>query len=128
MKNEINGYAGLEYVVIKTDKKSIPFKTLLNLELDIARKILAHYPLRGKEISFLRKQIGLSCAKMSAEMNGDIDPSSISRLERKSEERLSPVNEVYFRTYFLEKLKVDMNAKRSVLLPSKSNEIIELAG
>ena len=125
--NKIKNYGGLEYVVIKTKKDSIPFDLSKKIEHEIAIKILQFYPIRGKELFFLRKMIGLSCSKMSTEMGGDIDPSTISRFERKQDERLSPINEVYFRSYFLEKLEIKMDAKRSKLLPSSCEDIIELA-
>ena len=61
----IKGYAGLEYVELKIKNGRLSAKIAIDIELEIAKAILKHKPLRGKEILFIRKQLQLSCAKLS---------------------------------------------------------------
>lgn len=125
--NTIKNYAGLEYVTISTERKSIPFDVLVDIETDIAKRIIKQRPLRGKEILFLRKQLNLSCAKLSLALKGAFDASTISRWEKASEERLSPSNEMFMRVFFAENLGVDISATSKELLPERDDSIFELA-
>lgn len=125
--NEIKNYAGLEYVTLKTDKSAVPAKTLIEIERKIVEIILKERPIRGRELQFLRKQLMLSCAKLSVAINGALSTSTITLLEKKKDERLSPVNEVFFRTFFLEKFNIQVNIESKILIPDDIKGGIELA-
>lgn len=124
---EIKNYAGFEYVIVKTDKKSIPMQILLKIEKDITKEIIKSRPIRGKELHFLRKQLGLSCAKLAVSLEGAVDASTISRLEAKSDVRLRPRDEVFFRIFFAEKLNIKISPKFKELSPNDNNKSLTLA-
>ena len=123
----INSYAGLEYVFVTLKKGSISIEDALEIDYKIAKEIVKHKPLRGKEILFLRKQLKLSCAKLSVMLGGTFDASTISKWEKKGDDRLSPSNEMYMRVFFAEQLHVRINAKSNELIPENSGEKIEYA-
>lgn len=123
----INCYAGLEYVFVTIKKNSIAVEDALEIDQKIAKEIIKHKPLRGKEILFLRKQLKLSCAKLSVMLGGTFDASTISKWEKKGEDRLSPSNEMYMRVFFAEQFQVSLNAKSNELIPQSNSEKIEYA-
>ena len=125
--NIIENWGGLEYVTIRTKADSLPMKTLMNIERDLAIRIIKERPIRGKELRFLRKQLQLSCAKLAITINGDLSASAITKIENKENERLSPVNETYFRVFFAEKFKVQIDTRADKFVPKESNEPIVLA-
>lgn len=124
--NEINNYAGLEYVTIRTSKNSIPAKAMLKVEKDIVRDIIKNRPIRGKELYFLRTQSQISCAKLSVEIKGALDASTISRLERKEDLRLSPTNEMFFRVFFSERFGIKVSASYDSLIPEENELKLEM--
>ena len=123
----INNYAGLEYVSVKLKKDSIAIEDALKIDYKIAKEVIKHKPLRGKEILFLRKQLQLSCAKLSVMLKGAFDASTISKWEKRSEDRLSPSNEMYMRVFFAEKFQVSINAASNELVPNNNTQTIEYA-
>jgi len=123
----IKNYAGLEYVTVMTKGKSIPVSALLKLEKEIAKKIIKYRPLRGKEILFLRKQLELSCSKLSLVLDGSFDASTISRWEKEPNKRLSPKNEMFLRVFFAEQFNVELKAKCKYLLPEETNTVLKLS-
>ncbi len=123
----INNYAGLEYVFVTLKKDSISVENALEIDKKIACEIVKYKPLRGKEMLFLRKQLKLSCAKLSLALKGAFDASTLSKWEKKNDERLSPSNEMYMRVFFAEQFEVKINATNSELIPENSNNKIEYA-
>ena len=123
----IKRYSGLEYVYVTLKKDSISIEDALRIDYKIAKEIVKHKPLRGKEILFLRKQLNLSCSKLSVSLNGAFDASTIAKWEKKEEDRLSPSNEMYMRVFFSEQLKVKLNAKNNELIPKNNEEKLEYA-
>jgi DNA-binding transcriptional regulator YiaG len=123
----IKNYAGFEYVLVTLKKGSISISDALDIDKKISIDIIKFMPLRGKEISFLRKQLSLSCAKLSLLLGGAFDASTISKWEKKKEQRLSPSNEMYLRIFFAEKYSIFLNAKSSELVPADTHNIIKYA-
>jgi DNA-binding transcriptional regulator YiaG len=123
----IKNYAGLEYVFVTVEKNSIAIEAALEIDYKIAKEVVKHKPLRGKEILFLRKQLKLSCAKLSLLLNGAFDASTISKWEKKQDDRLSPSNEMYMRVFFSEQLKVKVKATNSDLIPTGDDSKLEYA-
>ena len=123
----IKNYAGLEYVHVTLKKGKISIENALEIDYKIAKEIVKHKPLRGKEILFLRKQLKLSCAKLSVLLGGTFDASTISKWEKKLEDRLSPSNEMYMRVFFSEQFKVKVNATSNELVPANDGEKLKYA-
>jgi DNA-binding transcriptional regulator YiaG len=123
----IKNYAGLEYVLVTIEKDSIAIDVALDIDYKIAREIVKHRPLRGREVLFLRKQLKLSCAKLSLALGGAFDASTISKWEKKQNDRLSPSNEMYMRVFFSEQFKVKVKATSSDLIPVNDNSTLEYA-
>jgi len=123
----IKNYAGLEYVFVTAEKDSITIEAALEIDYKIAKEIVKYKPLRGKEILFLRKQLKISCAKLSLMLNGAFDASTISKWEKKQNDRLSPSNETYMRVFFSERLKVKVEATSSDLIPTGNDSKLEYA-
>ena len=99
----------------------------MEIDFKIAKEIVKFRPLRGKEVLFLRKQLKLSCAKLSLKLNGAFDASTISKWEKKKSDRLSPSNEMYMRVFFSEQFKLKINAISNELVPESNEEKLEYA-
>jgi DNA-binding transcriptional regulator YiaG len=123
----IKGYAGLEYVEISLKGTKVAAEILEHVEMEVAKAIIKYKPLRGKEILFLRKQLQLSCAKLSLKLGGAFDASTISRWEAKPDERLSPANEMYMRVNLSELFKVVIKARNEELIPMQNSKKLEFA-
>tara|TARA_Y100000590_G_scaffold465025_1_gene636058 strand:+ start:3039 stop:3422 length:384 start_codon:yes stop_codon:yes gene_type:complete len=123
----INGYAGFEYVDVILESGKISIKDALEIDFKIACEIIKRMPLRGKEIHFLRKQLKLSCSKLSLKLNGAFDASTISKWENKENDRLSPSNEMFMRVFFSEQFKLKLNAIGKELVPSEVETKLEYA-
>ena len=126
MKNIIKGHGGLEYVRITFKGKSLSHEKLKNLEKDLGQIIIQKKPLRGKEVKFLRKVLGLSLGKLVVKMQGMVDQSTVSRWEQKGEERLSPANESLMRSFFAYEFKVNLRATPDILIPEESEDFVEI--
>lgn len=124
---EIKNYSGLEYVRVKTSKKSIPIEDALRVEHEIAKEIIRIKPIRGKEILFLRKQVGFSLFKFANFFDNAFDPSTIGKWEKKPEERLSKVNEMLVRVYLARFFSVKIRLEPDALLPNENDFVIELS-
>lgn len=115
------GFPGMEYVWIdvpmKTTKagEAIDVKPVSRVNEAIAREILrAGVPLRGVEVLFLRRTLGLSLDKFG-DLLGLSGPG-VLKWEQARLERLHPVNEVALRALAAEHLGVKMDGRFSVLL------------
>ncbi len=126
MKNIIKGYGGLEYIHISFKTSSLPNKKLKELEENISKKIIQYRPLRGKEVRFLRKVLGLSLSKLIVEMKGMVDQSTVSRWEQKGNERLSAPNESLMRSFFAFKFEVELRAIPEILVPKESEDFLKI--
>jgi len=126
MKNVIKGYGGLEYIRITFKGKTLPHEKLKELEREMGQIIIQTKPLRGKEVKFLRKTLGLSLGKLVVKMQGMVDQSTVSRWEQKGEERLSPANESLMRSFFAYEFKVKLRAIPEILIPAESEDFVEI--
>lgn len=115
---KIENYAGLEYVTIQVNKKSLPIAAAVEIEKKIAIEIIKSVPIRGKEILFLRKQLGMSLFKFANFFNNAFDPSTLGKWEKRPEERLSNPNETLVRIYFANHYGLKIEADPKKLLPS----------
>lgn len=71
-------------------------------------------PLRGREVKFLRKTIGLSLEKFANQIG--LTSGAIFRWEQAQDEHLSPINEIAVRTFIADKLNVEIPGKFSKLI------------
>lgn len=119
----LRGIGGLDYVEIKqvpirTSKdKSIGDVIAANLgELEklVAAELLRQkVPLRGREVLFLRKALGMSMEKFA--VNLGLTAASILKWERTTDKRLALINEFAVRGFVAERLKLDAPVKFSDL-------------
>ncbi|MDC1175351.1 hypothetical protein OAT67_08135 [Bacteriovoracaceae bacterium] len=120
-------YLGFEYITVDTGNKRLSQKSGLGLDKKISEIIIQECPIRGRELTYLRSLLGLSCAKLSLVIKGALSSSTIAKLEQKQDTRLSPVNEVFFRTFFSEALGVKLSVKSKILIPDSKEEPIIMA-
>lgn len=123
----IKKYAGLEYVTVNLKKSSLPIAEALEIDKKIAVEIIKHLPIRGREVLFLRKQMGMSLFKFANFFNSTFDPSTLGKWEKRPDERLSKPNEALVRIYFVSHFGVKLKADPKELLPTNHDYKIEYA-
>jgi DNA-binding transcriptional regulator YiaG len=114
MKTKIlHGIGGLDYIEIR----QVPFRTshdksigdvvaidLGSLERLVASELIRQrVPIRGKEVHFLRKALGMSMEKFAGSLG--LTAASILKWEKASTKRLALVNEFAVRGFVAERLK-----------------------
>lgn len=111
---------GLDYVylkdvpICKTIHGEALAVELALIERDIAREIVSQgIPLRGAEVQFLRKSLGLSMEKFGKLLG--LSAPAILKWERARTRRLAPVNEVAVRALMAEHLDIEMKGRFTVL-------------
>lgn len=105
---------GLDYVYIEAPiRKDRDGEEYIDLpmgiiEKSIARKLIeARVPIRGREVLFLRKTLGMSLKDWSAEFG--LSAAGVMKWEKSPEVRLSKVNEAAVRALSAEKLRIDID-------------------
>lgn len=84
------------------------------IELDIAREVVSRgVPIRGAEVQFLRKSLGLSLEKFGTLLG--LSAPAILKWERARTRRLAPINEVAVRALMAERLGIEMTGSFTVL-------------
>lgn len=111
----LHGIGGLDYIEIRhvpvktsTDKTIGDIITVGMGELErfAASEIIRQaLPLRGKEVLFLRKTLGLSMEKFAVSLG--LTAASILKWERASSKRLALINEFAVRGFVAERLKLN---------------------
>lgn len=115
----IKGYHGLEYIQLALPVKQTKHGEVLAIDIQevdrsIAQALIrSQVPLRGVEVEFLRKTLGLSMAHFGAELS--ISGTAVMKWERAAKKRLDPINEVAVRALMAEAFKVKLPAKFSTL-------------
>jgi DNA-binding transcriptional regulator YiaG len=127
-KENLDGLVALEYIhflnVPMKDSKHGPIVDLSPEVLDrLAAKavIVERVPLRGQEVQFLRKVIGLSLERFANKIG--LSSGTVFHWEKASKERLAPVNEAAVRSLLAEELELEISGKFSQLLGVKSHRI-----
>jgi DNA-binding XRE family transcriptional regulator len=125
---ELKNYGGLEYVTVRVSPDghddvygpTVSAKLWGRVEQLVAKGILElGYPIRGKELKFLRKTSGLTMRALAEELH--VSHPTVIALE-KSEERLEPVYETFFRVFFAEKLGLKRTSPAD-FLPKESGKV-----
>jgi transcriptional regulator with XRE-family HTH domain len=83
--------------------------------------LIEKIPLRGKEVQFLRKVIGLSMEKFAGKLG--LSSGTIFHWEKAELDRLATVNELAVRSLVAEELGIEISGKFSDLLGDKIHQI-----
>lgn len=128
-KENLDGLVPLEYIrflnVPLKDSKHGPVIDLPPHFLDnlaAVAVIKERIPLRGKEVKFLRKTLGLSLEKFANQLG--LTSGAVFRWEQDLEQRLLPINEIAVRTFVAEKLNIEIAGKFSELLGTVEHELL----
>ncbi len=90
------------------------------IEREIAIEIVRQgIPIRGAEVRFLRKSLGLSMDIFGALL--DLSAPAILKWERNAKRRLHPTNEVAVRALMAEQLNIELEGKFTVLKGKATN-------
>lgn len=81
-------------------------------------------PLRGKELRFLRKVLGLSYEKFAGPMG--LSSATVMKWEKAEEARLHSVNEVAVRVFVAERLSLKVDGAFSKLVGGVTPKVLEL--
>ena len=114
------GASGLSYVQVTVPVKATPHGevvavSLARIEEAVARALIEKgIPLRGAEVEFLRKALGLSLSALGAELG--VSGPAVLKWERARDTRLHPMNEVALRALVAEHLGLALSGHFSVLL------------
>lgn len=85
------------------------------LDRAIATKLIEErVPIRGAEVVFLRKALGMTLSQWAKELG--LSPAGIMKWEKASKKRLSRVNEAAVRALCAELLNVDLTGRWSELV------------
>jgi DNA-binding transcriptional regulator YiaG len=122
MKKRVMHYAicGLDYVYLEnvpvrqTRHGWILDADVAHVEREIAREIVRQgVPIRGAEVQFLRKSLGLSLEGFGKRLG--LSAPAILKWERARGKRLAPINEVAVRASIAEQLNILLEGKFTVL-------------
>ena len=129
-KEDLKGLMGLDYILFKNvPMRQSEYGPVIDLEPGVLEKLAAQavieqrIPIRGKEVKFLRKTLGLSMEKFATKL--ELTSGAVFKWERNPEERLHSINEIVVRAFVAEILGVEISGKYSALL-GKSEQPEEL--
>jgi hypothetical protein len=128
----IEGYMDLNYVVLlDVPVRDSKFGPIIDLDPAFVEKRIAEelitqrVPLRGREIQFLRKTLGLSLEKFANSFG--YSAGGVLKWERDPEKRLDALTEAGLRSWFAEKFEVKLPGKFKELVGyEKSPERVEV--
>lgn len=127
-KENINGLVSLDYIhFINVPMKDSKHGPVVDLAPDVLEKLAAkavivhRIPLRGKEVKFLRKVLGLSLEKFANKLG--LTSGSVFHWEKAEDQRLAPINEAAVRAFVAEKLNVEIPGRFSELIGDKIQDI-----
>jgi DNA-binding transcriptional regulator YiaG len=111
---------GLDYVYLKnvptrqTTHGEILDIDIAAIELEIAGEIVRQgIPIKGAEVQFLRKSLGLSLEKFGKLL--ELSAPAVLKWERARTKRLAPINEVAVRALMAEKLDIELQGRFTTL-------------
>jgi DNA-binding transcriptional regulator YiaG len=130
-KGELKNATPLEYIVFKNvPMRSSKHGDIVDLNLEVLEKLAAQavieqlIPLRGKEVRFLRKVMGLSLEKFAGPL--DLSAATVMKWERAESDRLHLVNEVAVRAFVAERLGLRVTDVFSKLVGGHTPELLKL--
>ncbi len=120
-KEDIEGIGSIDYIVFKNvPMRESKFGPVVELSEKLMENIAAHaiienrFPIRGKEVLFLRKSIGMSLAQFSEKLG--LTAGAVQRWEKEENERLHTINEAAVRALVADALQIDISGKLSELV------------
>ena len=112
---------GLDYVYLLVPvSKTKHGEEYINLPMGVIDRAIAtklieeRVPVRGSEVIFLRKALGMTLSQWAKELG--LSPAGIMKWEKAPKKRLSRVNEAAVRAFCAEQLDVDLTGKWSDLV------------
>jgi len=127
-KEDLDHLVSLEYIhflnVPMKDSKHGPVIDLPSGALDqmAAVAVIEHrIPIRGKEVKYLRKVMGLSLEKFAGKMG--LSSGTVFHWEKAVHGRLAPVNEAAVRSLAAEELGIEIPGKFSLLVGDKIRDV-----
>jgi len=132
-KEDLRGIGTLDYIVFKNvpmrDSKWGPIVELnAQIMSDLATRAVIEkgLPIRGLEVNFLRKSLGLTMQEFSKKMG--LTMGAVQKWEKAATVRLHPVNEVAVRTLVAEEFDIEIPGKFSRLVGiEKTPKTVELS-
>lgn len=125
---DIDNLVGLPYIrFLNVPMKESSYGPVIDLPAGALERLAAiavveeRIPLRGREVKFLRKVLGLSLEKF-AHLLG-LSSGTVFHWEKSQDVRLAPVNEAAVRALMAEKLEVDIPAHFSQLIGDQDRPI-----
>lgn len=120
-KENLEDVVSLEYIhFINVPMKASKHGPIIDLEPNVLETLAAkaviknRIPLRGKEVKFLRKAIGLSLEKFANRLG--LTSGSVFHWEKNEKTRLTPINEAAVRSFVAEELGLEISGKFSLLV------------
>jgi len=111
---------GLEYVYLENaPMRQTRYGPVLDADVALVEQMIAkeivlqRIPIRGAEVQFLRKALGVSMQEFGRMLG--LSAPAILKWERARERRLQPTNEVAVRALMAEQLHVAMEGKFTIL-------------
>jgi DNA-binding transcriptional regulator YiaG len=132
---DIRGIGGLEYILFKNvpmrESQGGPVVEINQVILEelAARAIIENrIPIRGQEVRFLRKALGLSMDEFSEQLG--LTSGAIFKWEQKHDERLHPINEIAVRALVADRLGVEISGRFSEMISQNNtpSDLILQAG
>jgi DNA-binding transcriptional regulator YiaG len=127
-KENLSGLVSLNYIhFLNVPMKESKHGAVIDLDPQVletlaAKAVISHrIPLRGQEVKFLRKVLGLSLEKFANKLG--LTSASIFHWEKAEDQRLSPINEAAVRSFVGEELGVELSGKFSLLVGDKIQNI-----
>lgn len=128
-KEDSNEITPFEYILFKkVPMKDSKHGTIIDCDPSILEHMAAvailkeKIPLRGMEVQFLRKVVGLSMEKFANRLG--LTSGTVFHWEKNSEERLLIVNELAVKALLADLLDVEISGKLSDLIGDKIKPII----
>ncbi len=121
----IHKYAGLDYISIEVPIKHSKHGSIIDvdpIQMDhaVARAITEkRLPLRGREVNFLRKVLGLSMDAFAHRLG--LTSGSVFKWEKAVDQKLHLINEIAIRTLMAEELKLNLVGHFSKLISQASH-------
>jgi DNA-binding transcriptional regulator YiaG len=115
LKKELKGWGGLDYVrltdmpgeLTEGGEALLDAKVLQKAEKRILEEILLkNIPLRGLEVAFMRKALGMSRREFAREIQ--LSDVAVLKWEREEDKRLLPSTEIMIRAYFSKCLAIPL--------------------
>lgn len=127
-RDKLDGIGGLDYITfLNVPMRESEFGPVIDYPMEKLEKMAAiaiiseGIPLRGKEVLFLRKVLGLSREKFAAKL--DLTSGAIVKWEQSKDERLHLVNEITVRIFIAEQLELNTPFKFSDFLGLKPHKL-----